>query len=227
LLPLPLENHFDYYLGMQQDILYLSPVDKARGGALYVDFASDAAEYRRTTSGIKQDIAKAVGCKPGYRPCVLDLTAGLGGDAFVLASVGCDVTLVENNAVAYALLEDGFRRASELANDVAEVLACMHLQPQQDALAYLSTMPARPDVIYLDPMFPERQKAAKVKKAMQYFHDVVGCAHEQELALLEQSLQSAEKRVVVKRPRKAPLLASKPASYQLIGKSVRYDIYLC
>jgi len=216
----------DYALYYQSNFLQLAPINKSKGGALFVDFASDAAAYRRSTSGIKQDIAKAVGCKPGFRPSVLDLTAGLGGDAFVLACLGCDVTLVESNAITYSLLEDGLQRASMLESDITDIVSRMHLQLRQDALNYLLGLNESPEVIYLDPMFPERQKAAKVKKAMQYLHDIVGCVHEQEAALLEQSMAVAQKRVVVKRPRIAPLLADKPASYQLIGKSVRYDIYL-
>jgi 16S rRNA (guanine1516-N2)-methyltransferase len=219
---------FDYLLGFNDGALQLLPCDKQKGGALLVDFDSAAMEYRRTSSGIQQDIAKAVGCKHGYRPNVLDVTAGLSGDAFILASLGCTVTLVENNPVIYAMLADGIKRALALEHVTADIVRDrMHLLPRQDALVYLASMTPAVDVVYLDPMFPERQKSAKVKKAMQYFHEIVGCYHEQESLLLDLAFKKALKRVVVKRPKLAPLLDNKKPSYQVKGKSVRYDIYLC
>jgi 16S rRNA (guanine1516-N2)-methyltransferase len=218
---------YDYFIVMNNDVLQLCPVDKHRGGPLLVDFQSASTEYRRTTSGIKQDIAKAVGCKPAYRPRVLDVTAGLGGDAFILASVGCDVSLLENNGLVYALLADGIKRAEQSGSDVAVIVnERLHLLAQQDACDFLKATTDVFDVVYLDPMFPERQKSAKVKKAMQYFHDVVGCYHEQESELFFAAMQNALHRVVVKRPKLAPLLANQAPSYQVKGKSVRYDIYL-
>lgn len=215
------------YLLVFDQALQLLPVDRSQGGPLLVDFHSAAMEHRRQTSGIRQDIARAAGCKPGYRPTVLDVTAGLGGDAFVLASLGCQVTMVENHPVVYALLEDGLLRAAGLASAAGEIVRSkMQLLPRQDALTCLSSNIPSVDVVYLDPMFPERQKSAKVKKAMQYFHDIVGFHPEQEKALLDLALCKAEKRVVVKRPKLAPLLDGREPSHQLSGKSVRYDVYL-
>lgn len=218
---------YDYLLAFIEGALQLSPVDRQKGGPLLVDFHSAAMEHRRSTSGIRQDIAKAAGCKPGYRPRVLDVTAGLGGDAFILASLGCHVTLVENNPVIYAMLVDGVARASQLDSEAGMIVReRMQLLPRQDALACLAGNTVEAEVVYLDPMFPERQKSAKVKKAMQYFHDIVGCDHEQEKALLELALKKAIKRVVVKRPKLAPLLDNREPDYQVRGKTVRYDIYL-
>lgn len=217
----------DYTLEFIAGILQLTPIDRKKGGGLFVDFSSPSAEYRRHTSGIKQDIARAVGCKPDYRPRVLDLTAGLGGDAFVLASVGCHVTLIEQNPVVYALLQDGISRALLGDNEVARIVSSgLTLLPRQDALQYLSSSPALFDVVFLDPMFPERQKSAKVKKAMQYFHDIVGFDHGQEEELFLRAREKAIRRVVVKRPKLAPDLAASEPSYRLVGKSVRYDVYV-
>ena len=42
---------------------------------------------------------------------MLDATAGLGRDAFVLASLGCQVTLIERVPAVAALLENGIERA--------------------------------------------------------------------------------------------------------------------
>ena len=56
-------------------------------------------------------LAKAVGLKKGACPDVIDCTAGLGRDAFVLASLGCRVVMLERVTVVHALLNDGLAQA--------------------------------------------------------------------------------------------------------------------
>ena len=82
----------------------------------------------------------------------------------------------------------------------------------------------RPQVVYVDPMFPHSEKSALVKKEMRVFRDIVGDDADS-AELLETALQTATGRVVVKRPRKAPTIEGRAPSYQLEGKSSRYDIY--
>lgn len=173
--------------------------------------------------GIRQDIAKAVGCKKDYRPYVLDATAGLAGDASLLAYLGCQVDALEQNPTVYTLLSDAVKRAK---NCCPEHLEKLHLLPRQDACGFLNKTTNPYDVIYLDPMFPERQKSAKVKKGMQYLHQVAGLASPaEETALLTQARASARKRVVVKRPRLAAYLAAQKPNFQISGKTIRFDIY--
>jgi 16S rRNA (guanine1516-N2)-methyltransferase len=81
-----------------------------------------------------------------------------------------------------------------------------------------------PQVIYLDPMFPHRDKSALVKKEMRLFRPLVGDDMDAP-ALLEAALALASHRVVVKRPRKAPCIEGPKPSHALEGKSSRYDIY--
>jgi 16S rRNA (guanine1516-N2)-methyltransferase len=199
-------------------------------GPIRVDFAEGAVDHRRKFGGGKgQMIAKAVGVKSGVYPNVLDATAGLGKDAFVLATLGCKLTLLERSPVAYALLQDALDRGltTSFSEDpeLVQILGRMQLLPA-DSLAYLDqiTDENRPDVIYLDPMFPDRHKTADVKKEMAAFHQIIGKDEDSD-SLLEIALAAATYRVVVKRPRKAPFLANKTPSYQLEGKSSRYDIY--
>uniref|UniRef100_UPI0018E065C1 class I SAM-dependent methyltransferase n=1 Tax=Marinimicrobium alkaliphilum TaxID=2202654 RepID=UPI0018E065C1 len=205
----------------------LQPTGCKAPGAVRVDFAGGAVDHRRRFGGGKgQMIAKAVGLKAGVYPRVLDATAGLGRDAFVLASLGCQVELFERSPVVATLLADGLARAyaegdSELRGIVARMT--LHAQDARSALADW-TQPWRPDVVYLDPMFPERQKSAQVKKEMALFHDLVG-RDDDAGDLLAPALALAHYRVVVKRPRKAPFLAGVEPGYQLAGKTSRYDIY--
>jgi len=199
-------------------------------GPIRAEFAEGAVDHRRKFGGGKsQMIAKAVGVKAGVYPNVLDATAGLGKDAFVLATLGCTVQLLERSPVVHALLHDGLDRARSQSPfddpELAGIIARMELLAV-DSQNYLEqiTDENRPDVIYLDPMFPDRQKSADVKKEMAAFHHVVGKDEDAD-SLLEKALGKANYRVVVKRPRKAPFIANKTPSYQLEGKSSRYDIY--
>jgi len=199
-------------------------------GPIRAEFAEGAVDHRRKFGGGKsQMIAKAVGVKAGVYPNVLDATAGLGKDAFVLATLGCTVQLLERSPVVHALLHDGLDRARSQSPfddpELAGIIARMELLAA-DSQNYLEQISDenRPDVIYLDPMFPDRQKSADVKKEMAAFHHVVGKDEDAD-SLLEKALGKANYRVVVKRPRKAPFIANKTPSYQLEGKSSRYDIY--
>lgn len=206
-------------------IWQLAPHDKKQGGSLFIDLCNYVNAYQREQIGIRQDIAKAVGCKKDVRPTVLDATAGLASDASLLAYLGCKVCALEQNPTVYTLLTDAFARAEQ---NCSKLLSNLHLLPQQSAADYLTSTTHHYDVIYLDPMFPERQKSAKVKKGMQYLHQVAGIASaEEESELLTQAREKAKKRVVVKRPRLAPFLAEQKPDFQITGKTIRYDIYLC
>ncbi|MHA6494291.1 class I SAM-dependent methyltransferase [Pseudomonas borbori] len=193
-------------------------------GPVRVDFVEGAAAHRRLFGGgTGQMIAKAVGVQAGVRPTVLDATAGLGRDAFVLASLGCAVTLMERNPLVAALLEDGLARA--MGNgEVRGVVERMRLI-NGNAIELMKAWQAEPpQVIYLDPMFPHRDKSALVKKEMRLFRPFVGDDLDAP-ALLESALALASHRVVVKRPRKSPVIAGATPGYALEGKSSRYDIY--
>ena len=105
-------------------------------------------------------------------PLAVDATAGLGADALLLAATGFEVRLFERNPVMAALLEDALRRAAD-DPQLAGIVARMRLECG-DSIAALKRMGAQaeaaPDVVYLDPMFPARQKSAAVKKKFQLLH---------------------------------------------------------
>lgn len=204
--------------------LQLADLAPQAPGAVRVDFVEGAVAHRRLFGGGSgQMIAKAVGVQPGVRPQVLDATAGLGRDAFVLASLGCRMTLIERQPLIAALLEDGLARALK-DPEVGPIAAQMCLL-QGNAIALMSAWSGEaPQVIYLDPMFPHRDKTALVKKEMRLFRPLVGDDQDAP-ALLAAALALASHRVVVKRPRKAPPIEGLKPSYALEGKSSRYDIY--
>lgn len=223
-LRLPLGGQAALALQIGPDGLQLVDLAEDAPGPVRVDFVTGAVAHRRLFGGgAGQMIAKAVGLQPGVRPTVLDATAGLGRDAFVLAQLGCPVTLIERNPLIAALLEDGLARAASDA-DVAGIAGRMHLVCG-DAIALMQAWRDEvPQVVYLDPMFPHRDKSALVKKEMRLFRPVVG-DDEDAPALLEAALALATHRVVVKRARKAPAIAGPKPTLALEGNSSRFDIY--
>lgn len=208
---------------LQYDEHGLSLCKVGEKGRVQVDFVGGAANYRRTKGG-GELIAKAV--NHTTKPIVWDATGGLGRDSFVLASLGLAVRTFEQHEAVFALLADGMARAKQNV-EIAEIASRITLV-QGDASAILpehATQLGKPDVVYLDPMYPERQKSAAVKKEMAYFHELVGQAQNDE-ALFHVARQVAKKRVVVKRPRLGEFLCGEKPAYQYEGKSTRFDVYL-
>ena len=194
-------------------------------GKVQVDFMAGAAHYRRTKGG-GELIAKAV--QHTSNPLIWDATGGLGRDSWVLASQGLSVHLFEQHLAVYALLYDGLARAfrqPEIAQIAANIT--LHYGDASEEMGKLAQQTAiKPDVVYLDPMYPERKKSAAVKKEMAYFHELVGqsepCNDEK---LFQAALIYAQKRVVVKRPRLGEYLCQQKPAYQYLGKSTRFDVY--
>ena len=205
--------------------LSLYKTDEPKLGAINVDFITGAVAHRRKFGGGKgQAIAKAVGLNKGATPVVLDATAGLGRDGFVLASLGCKVILHERHPVVAALLYDGLQRAyndSEIGPWMQQNMSLI-FGSSHTLLAQCDSMP---DVVYLDPMFPHREKSALVKKEMRVFQELVGGDTDAD-DLLEFAYPLASKRVVVKRPDYAPFLNDKTPSMQIKTKKNRFDVYV-
>ena len=222
-----------FALVLTDERLELRKLDEPKLGAIYVDWVTGAVAHRRKFGGGKgQAIAKAAGLNKGVMPTVLDGTAGLGRDAFVLASLGCKVQLVERHPVVAALLDDGLQRAKqdpEIGDWVQERVNLIHAS-SHDALHQLAQDPnfARPDVVYLDPMYPHpegKKKSALVKKEMRVFQSLVGADNDAD-GLLEPALALATKRVVVKRPDYAEWLNQHKPTMAIETKKNRFDVYV-
>ena len=192
---------------------------------LHVDFIRGKNGYRHTRNlTTKQSLARAAGIRPGVRPSVLDATAGLGSDSFVLACLGCTVHMLERSLVLHALLEDGLKRAAQHPRTQTIVEKKMRIF-HKNAISYLQKMTAVYDTIYLDPMYPHRSGKALNRQTMRIIRDLVG-NDEDSSFLLEIACSKAKKRVAVKRPKGAEYLAQRPPSFMIKSKNSRYDIYL-
>lgn len=223
-LNLPVGGDAEFALQLGPDGLRLQELGPNAPGPVCVDFVRGPSAHRRLQGGGNgQMIAKALGIQPGIRPEILDATAGLGRDAFVLAQLGCRVTLIERHPVIAALLADGLQRA-RLDPEILPIIERMQLRPG-NAIQLMNDWEGQPpQVIYVDPMFPHREKSSLVKKEMSMLRPLVGDDLDAP-ALLEAALALATHRVVVKRPRKAPGISGPKVGYVLEGKSSRFDIY--
>ena len=216
-------EHFALALDAGRVALF-PPADRPALGhlPLVIDFAERA--YARPITR-KDALARATGWKGGYRPPVIDLTAGLGRDAWALAAGGCDVTAVERHPVVHCLLADALARA---AHDpaLAEVAGRLTLVGGDVLSGEPPALPVSAETVwYLDPMFPERRKSALVKKPMRIFHHLVG-EDGDAAALFAWARRQPGVRWVVKRPPGAPTIdASSPAIEYRSGR-LRFDCYL-
>lgn len=181
---------------------------------------------------------------------VIDATAGLGQDSFLLAAAGFSVEMYEQDPIIAALLQDALERGSKNAA-LATVISNMHLYKQDSVSAlkdhayalgithpsgeaqspiadndsFAQTNLRKPEVIYLDPMFPARTKSAAVKKKFQLLHQLEHPC-ENEIELFEAAQMLRPHKIVVKRMLKGPYLANKKPSYSIKGKAIRYDCYV-
>jgi 16S rRNA (guanine1516-N2)-methyltransferase len=196
----------------------------AQTDKLICDFTGGAVRHRfRFGGGRGQALPKAVGMKGGRTPMVVDATAGLGRDAFLLASLGAEVTLIERSPEMHRLLAEGLERARKGGGDVAEVISRMTLL-HGDARDLLSTL--SPEVVLVDPMHPARKNSALVKQEMRLIREIVG-TDEDSAELMREALATASKRVVLKWPLRAdPMVGIGSASHQIAGKSTRYDVFM-
>jgi 16S rRNA (guanine1516-N2)-methyltransferase len=173
--------------------------------------------------GRGQNLAKAVGFKFNKNRTIIDATAGLGYDAFILASLGANVTLIERSEKIYDLLKTAISEAQLYGGEISKIVNRMNLLfgDSKDILPNIA-----PEVILIDTMYKDRKKSALVKNDMRLVREVVG-SDSDHVELINVALNNASKRVVIKQPRYAETLDNiKGCSHQILGKTIRYDVYI-
>lgn len=203
-----------------EDRLLLRALHRPQYGPISADWQSPDVR-RRVQGGKRQLLARAVGLNKRAALHVVDATAGLGRDAYVLAALGATLTLIERSRPVSALLADALARA-QAAQDPA---AARMRHVEADAIDWLQAHPRSADVVLLDPMYPHSGKSALAKKEMQLLRELNGGDADAD-ALLPVAMAAATRRVVVKRPLKAPPLAGHEPSLSLAGSQARFDLYL-
>ena len=197
---------------------------KAEASELVVDFVGGAVGHRfRSGEGRGQALAKAAGLTKGVTPDIVDATAGLGRDAFLLASLGAKVTLIERSERMHALLADGLAKAAAEGGQYAETVARMTLLHGDSSLLLPEL---KPQVVLVYPMHPPRGNSALVKKEMRQIREIVGTDPDSE-KLMQVALEHAQNRVFLKWPLRAePMAGIRKPSHQILGKSTRYDVFV-
>lgn len=226
-----LEQNKGLILNYTRDFVELRDLDK--NIAIHIDFISGNLAHRQKYGGGRgQSIAKAIGLKQGKPPpSVLDATAGLAKDAYVLACLGCSMTLVERSPIVTELIRDAIQRANE-DEQFKMILEKGFKVINQSSIEYLTELTntelpdvSYPDVVYLDPMYPDKKKSASVKKNMQILQKLLGKDKDTQ-ELLSTALKVAKKRVVVKRPKGAESLTELKPTHTVESKKTRYDVYI-
>ena len=191
---------------------------------LKIDFVTGAVGHRlRFGGGRGQDLAKAMGLRGGKTPMIVDATAGLGRDSFLLASLGAQVILIERSEKMHALLVEGMNRAENEGGEFREIIGRMSLMKgdAKDLIPELSG-----EAILIDPMHPPRQKSALVKQELRQVREIVG-TDDDAPDLVRIALAHAQNRVVLKWPAKAdPIDGLKACTHQILGKTTRYDVFM-
>ena len=150
----------------------------------------------------------------------IDATAGMGEDSMLLSAYGFKVNLYEKNPIIVELLKDAIDRAKQIP-ELKEIVSRMKVF-EEDSIISMQNLDYIPDVILLDPMFPERTKSALIKKKFQILHQIeTPCTNEKEL--LASAIKAKPKKIVIKRPLKGEFLAGVKPSYSVKGNSIRYD----
>ena len=158
-----------------------------------------------------------------HTPIAVDMTAGLGEDAFLLAGAGCKVIMFEQDEVIASLLEDAIKRGKEIV-EIKDVMDRMTLI-KGDSIEGVKSLDIIPDIVYLDPMFPQRQKSGLIKKKFQIIHELEKpCSNGSDL--LNAAISTKAKKIIVKRPQKGENLVDIKPNYTISGKAIRYDVYI-
>ncbi len=186
-------------------------------------------DFTRLIPRLKQNnlsselLAKAAKIKCGEKVLTaVDATAGMGEDSLILAAMGYDVTLFEKNKIIYSLLCDAIERGKN-EEELNKIMKRMN-PINADSIEAMKNLDFEPDVILLDPMFPERQKSALVKKKLQMIQKLESPCTD-ECKLIFSAMSAKPRKLIVKRPPKGEYLAGIKPDYSLKGKAVRFDCF--
>ena len=209
-------------LGNQLTLLFSSDGVYLTDGTM--SFRGDFEQMLRRISGgrLQHEILARIVKSKSAHPTAADATAGMGSDSLLLAACGYEVTMFEQNPVIAALLRDALHRA-EASPELKKITERMRLF-EGSSTELLPQLDFSPDVIYLDPMFPARQKSGLVNKRLQLIQELEQPCIE-ETKLLDAAASVKPKKIIIKRPLKGAYLAGRKPHYTVKGKAIRYDCF--
>ena len=219
----------EFILKVEPDGLILIDAQNLKGPSLSIDYTQGALDFRRRYGQKGGDlIVRAVGGPKTLQKkgTVLDLTFGLGRDAFILASQGWQVVGLERSQVLFEMASVALKKASEHLG-TCEIAERIQIQ-NQDALLFLTNQDVLWDVIAFDPMFPLLKKKSLPKKEMQVLHKLISAPeNESESRGVASLAYGRARRLVIKRPLQAARLIDKlEPSVVFKSGSTRFDVYV-
>lgn len=209
------------YLYYKKDRLYLFNSDSKK--EISLDFVESYTRFYKSKGFAKQNpLVKAVGGHSDEKRCLWDMTAGLCNDSLIFLGLGFEVFAFEREKSVYALSLDALLRTQE--NELLKNIFTHLNIENSDSSGILQENREAPDVIYLDPMYPEKKKSALPSKEMQILQLIAS-----ETKMLEEFLlgciKKARQRVVIKRPLWAKVICQDRLTHSYEGKAVRFDMY--
>lgn len=177
-------------------------------------FVLEARDLLRAYPG-RDLLAQALGKKRGT---LIDATAGFGNDAVHCAKLGFVVTAVERSPLVHAMFREVLQQLEPAIDGRLRLM-------RGDFVELVAKGELSADVVYLDPMFPERRRASALpRKELRLLRELVGDQDNVDI-LWEAAMRCARRRVIVKRPRHAQILGqNRVASFS--GRSTRFDLYV-
>ena len=217
------KSNSDFILYKENNKLFLKSIKHGEWLPFCIDFSSNRLIVRKNQTGLKSELARAIGIKNDFKPYVLDTTAGLGRDSFLIASLGCRVKMIERNPLIFMLLNNAIENA-KLNSELSNIIQKMEFI-NDNSIDFMKNIKENFDVIYIDPMFPKSSKTRLVKKDMQIFREIAGDDIDSK-ELLNAALKTNTKRIVVKRMLHSEYLDNKKPNFEIKGTAIRFDIYL-
>jgi 16S rRNA (guanine1516-N2)-methyltransferase len=207
-------------LVLQEDNLYFNFKKERALTPLKIDIQKGALGWRLARPQHETHLKKAIG-KTDRPLRILDATAGLLGDSMIMLALGHSVTAFEQSKILYTMLNNELNQLSEIDSNL------LNFKLINSDVCKTKFNERSFDVIYFDPMYP-KDKASSARrsdlKKINSILEIEGLASDPESTFTY--LRSIPKtKLIVKRPLKVDAFEGS-INYQILGKSVRFDIYL-
>jgi len=187
---------------------------------LRVDFLKGPMGWRLKRPEHEKQLKKAIG-KTSDSLTIFDGTAGMLGDSMIFLSLGHKVIACEQSKIIYLLIKDACKRAEN------ELPFLKNLKLVHGNSAEIYKSHGTPDLVYLDPLYPENSKSSKRSGDVALLRTAIELESITDIGdeIFHEFRASEHKKIILKRPIKAPLICNK-INYQIKGKSTRFDIYI-
>ncbi len=188
-----------------------------------VDFTTGEVGFQvRARNAPHHPLVRAAKIGPGSGRKVVDATAGLGRDAFLIAAHGIEITAIERSPEMFRRLREALEHARAAGPEFAAIVERITLR-QGDSRELLQQL--EPDIVFIDPMHPVEGRKARSGRDITLLRDVVG-SDPDSAELIQAALAASRRRVIVKWPMRAGRIAGlPPPTFEVSGRSIRYHVF--